>query len=165
MSKSGGHAWSFSRRVWRPSNELTFVPRNIEGAGKAGRRLTPMAPVRTKSTGQEPQVQPDEPSLSLRDGFNACFVLSLGTGCLAPITRAGAFARNGELGLSIGRPGPHDFASASMLFVRASQSHAATRHVHRLPASRLVTTARTPLSLRRDGWRIDIDSEKKKEKF
>jgi len=58
-----GHAPSSSRRVTRPSDGWPFVPREIEGAGKTGRRLTPMAPVRTRSTGQEPQVQPDEPSL------------------------------------------------------------------------------------------------------
>jgi hypothetical protein len=46
-----------------------------------------MAPVRKKSTGKEPQVQPiiRHP---LRDGFNAYIVLSLGTGLSCPHRRA-----------------------------------------------------------------------------
>ncbi len=58
--------------------------RNREGAGKAGHRLMPVAPVRTKSTGQEPQVQPDDPAFPAR-WVTAYSVLSPGIGILAPV--------------------------------------------------------------------------------
>ena len=41
-----------------------------------------------------------------------------------------------ELGASVGAPGPHDFTSASMPLVWQHP------HVHRIPASRVVTIAR-----------------------
>jgi hypothetical protein len=49
-----------------------------------------------------------------------------------------------ELSASIGAPGPHDFTSATMPPVKRPV------RVHRIPASHIVTTARTPLPLRRD---------------
>jgi hypothetical protein len=55
-------------------------PRKLEeGAGKAGCRPHPWPACKTKSRRQSPQVWPNiRPSL--RDGFNAYIVLSLGTG-------------------------------------------------------------------------------------
>ena len=93
---------------------------------------------------------------SLRDGFNAYSALSLGTG----LSCSHRPRSSRELDLSVGRPGPHDFASASAPFVRAKQSRAPPmRPSH--PASRIVTIAHTPLWPRRDarimlliwGWR------------
>ncbi|WP_316233470.1 hypothetical protein [Bradyrhizobium sp. SZCCHNPS2010] len=77
------------------------------------------------------------------------YVVSPGTGSIVPV--AGPTPqRHHRLDLSTGRPGPHDFTSASMLFVGASKSRCnPTRPPH--PASRIVTTARTPLSSRQDG--------------
>ncbi len=56
-----------------------------EGTGKAGYLLIPMARVRKKmhaavTTGLSQMLRP-----SLRDGFNGCFMLSPGTGFLAPV--------------------------------------------------------------------------------
>ena len=48
-----------------------------------------------------------------------------------------------ELGLSVGRPGPHAFTSAPGSFVGAD-NRAATRHVHRIPCSTFVTIAKRP---------------------
>jgi len=53
---------------------------------------------------------------SLRDGFNTYVALSLGTGLVCSHRPRASSAR--ALGLSVGRPGPHDFASASAPFVR-----------------------------------------------
>src|SRR5581483_8984586 len=48
-----------------------------------------------------------------------------------------------QLGLSVGRPGPYDFAVRTALFVGACH-RAAIRYAHRLPAPRLVTIAIRP---------------------
>ncbi len=51
-----------------------------------------------------------------------------------------SFARSSarDLGLSVGRPGPHDFA------VRDGIVRPTMRHVHRIPRSTFVTTAKRP---------------------
>ena len=64
-----------------------------------------------------------------------------GPGFVAPIAARIVSAR---LGLSVGRPGPHDFASASAPFVRTND-RARRQCVHRIPASRVVTIAIRPL--------------------
>jgi hypothetical protein len=121
----------------RPSNKKE------EGAGKAGYRLIPMAPVRIKCTGQEPQAQPDDPAFPARWRYGL-YVISPGTGSFAPVTRDARHEHHG-LDLSTGRPGPHDFA------VRDHRArHRATVPVHRIPRSTSVTT-RT--SLYRAGMR------------
>jgi hypothetical protein len=70
---------------------------------------------------------------SLRDGFNGLYVISPGTGSLAPVpARCEA---SSQVGISTGMPGPHDFAVRAMPFVREASS-AATRRVHRIPFPR-----------------------------
>ncbi len=81
-----------------------------EGAEKAGPRLRPVARLLKRmqaagTTGTAGQIRP-----SPRDGFTVSFVLSLGIGSLAPITRACRHSNDRELDLSVERPGPHDFA-------------------------------------------------------
>ncbi len=49
----------------------------------------------------------DIPALPARWAYDL-YALSLGTGCLAPITRD-ALTHISELDLSVGRPGPRDF--------------------------------------------------------
>src|SRR3954453_5919194 len=51
----------------------------------------------------------DIPALPAR-WFSRLYVLSLGTGCLAPIASV-THEHHRRLGLSVGRPGPHDFTS------------------------------------------------------
>jgi hypothetical protein len=71
-------------------------------------------------------------------GIPCAMVLTLiarspwGPGFLAPITRSVRHAS--ELGLSVGRPGPHAFASASAPFVRTN-NRARRQSVHRIPRS------------------------------
>jgi hypothetical protein len=69
-------------------------------------------------------------------------VLSPGTGFLAPVSRQRLRA---ALGASTGAPGPHDLTVRRESFVRAIEITPRHRTAHRIPASRLVTTARTPL--------------------
>jgi len=51
------------------------------------------------------------------------YVISSGTGSLAPVARV-LVNKHSELGLSTGRPGPHDFAVRVSAFVRMYE-HAA----------------------------------------
>jgi hypothetical protein len=73
------------------------------------------------------------------------YVISPGTGLIAPVAHKTRHIF--ELGISTGMPGPHDFT------VRSSSVVAQKRLMyrgHRIPASHIVTIARTPLCLRRD---------------
>jgi hypothetical protein len=56
---------------------------------------------------------------SLRNGLNDLYVISSGTGCLAPVLRQRA--SHVAQGASTGTPGPHDFAVRIVLFVRMDQ--------------------------------------------
>ena len=86
---------------------------------------------------------------SLRDGFNAYSALSPGTGLSCPRRRADRSAR---LDLSVGRPGPHAFASASAPFVRTNENVRVAKASTASRAPRVVTIGRNaPLRARRDG--------------
>jgi len=78
---------------------------------------------------------------SLRDGFTAYTSSPWGPGFLAPII---ALTSSAQLSLSVGRPGPHDFA------VRSSAVRPHEQIVRELPrpshpVSRLVTIGRNAL--------------------
>jgi hypothetical protein len=94
----------------------------IEGRRECRVKASPAAPCIIKSTGKEPQGSAES------SGIPCAMVLTLMAcspwepGFLAPITRSVRHAR--ELGLSVGRPGPHDFASASASSVRAHKARA-----------------------------------------
>ena len=79
---------------------------------------------------------------SLREWFDGLYVLSPGTGSLAPVACELVAIR--RLGLSTGRPGPHDFTVRIVLFV-GMKNHAAARHAHRIPHPTFVTTREAPL--------------------
>jgi hypothetical protein len=68
---------------------------------------------------------------------------------IAPVIGAMRKHRS-QFDLSTGRSGPHDFTSASALLVRMKDHACQGSHVHRIPAPRIVTTARTPLSAKQD---------------
>jgi hypothetical protein len=89
----------------------------------------------------EPQVQPI-PAFPAQ-WFYGLYVLSSGTGLIAPVARE-ARQRLRKLGISTGMPGPHDFAVRQAAGRRPAPSRPSQ------PASTFVTT-RTPLSTRRDG--------------
>jgi hypothetical protein len=101
-------------------------PRTMEGAGKTGYPLIPMVRVQQKARGRTTGSANNRPSL--RDGFNGCFVLSVGTGVLAPIRvmrsiialRQRACAHCADI--STGMSGPHDLTVRIELFVRMNGS-------------------------------------------
>lgn len=83
------HSDTLSRRSLRPSLTIRLLPHLAitwpRAQGRPGAWPAPMAPVRTKCTGQEPQAWPMHPGLPCTDGFNDCFVLSPGNGFFAPV--------------------------------------------------------------------------------
>ncbi len=94
----------------------------------AGRTHGP--PAEKNAGGRYHRFSRDIPAFPAR-WFSGLYVLSPGTGCLAPVTRA-TRERCRELGLSTGRPGPYDFAGASDSFVRMS-SMLRDLYAHRIP--------------------------------
>jgi hypothetical protein len=105
-----------SRAPEAPELCIISVPSDLRGRRECRATASPMAPCSEKSTGKEPQVQPDHP------GIPCAMVLTLiarsprEPGFLAPVIARLVTAR---LGLSVGRPGPHAFTSASGSVVRA----------------------------------------------
>jgi hypothetical protein len=73
--------------------------------------------------------------------LTAYFVLSPGTGFLAPVSRQRA--KRVALGISTGMPGPHDLAVRIALFV-GMETMLQHRHAHRILRSTSVTIAKRP---------------------
>jgi len=115
--------------------------------------VAPAVRVQQKSTRQNHRYEPKQPAFPARMVYGL-YALSLGTGVLAPIVRAPV--EHHALGLSTGRPGPHDFTVRIALFVR-SRMRAATRHVRRIPCPTLVTIAKRPSSSSRDVRKCGAD--------
>ncbi len=101
-----------SARAMHPSHR----PPLTEGAGKAGRWPRPWPACRKECRRQSPQVWPKHPALPAR-WFYDLYAISLGTGCLAPITRRQLISNAHKLDLSTGRPGPRDFTVRRGSFV------------------------------------------------
>jgi hypothetical protein len=125
-----------------------------EGAGKAGSLPLPWSAcskkARGRTTGSAKTSRP-----SLRDGFNGLYVLSPGTGCLAPVAR-NARHEHRDLSVSTGAPGPHDFAVRAMRFVRELISPLDMPcPPHRRPNTR--DDREAPLSSGRDGRKCGPD--------
>ncbi len=118
-------------------------PLLTEGAGKAGRWPRPWPACRKESRRQSPQVWPKHPALPARWLYDL-YAISLGTGCLAPITRRQLISNAHRLDLSTGRPGPRDFTVRPGSFV-GTANHAAIPSAHRIPHPTSVTTAKRPL--------------------
>ena len=98
---------------------------------------------------QVPQVQPNHPAFPARWAFRLLRAL-LGDRLVCPHHPRDAARHLRELDTSIGASGPHDLAACNLPFVHAL-ARAAPECSHRLPTSRLVTTANRPSSSRRDG--------------
>jgi len=107
-----------------PSLASVLLPRKQEGAGNAGCWPQPMARQQKEKLAAD-TTGPAEPS-----GIPCAMVLTFMArspqepGFLAPVARK-IISR--ELGLSVGRPGPHAFASASAPFVRTNEPRASPR--------------------------------------
>ena len=109
---------------------MVLDPPITEGAGNAGCWPQPMARLQKSKQAAVTTGTAESSRHSLRDGFNAYSALSPGTGLSCPRRRA----ITARLGLSVGRPGPHAFTSASAPFVRTND-RARRQGVHRIPRS------------------------------
>ena len=118
-----------------------------EGAGKTGRRLAPMVRVQQKSTRQNHRLSRNRPAFPAQ-WFYGLYALSPVTGLCCH--RRPHRSSRCELSLSVGRPGPHDFA-VRISAVRPHERSCASPSRPSHPASRFVTIAHTPLMPRRDG--------------
>ena len=110
-------------------------------------------PAEKKAGGSHHRSGRKRPALPARWLYDL-YAISLGTGCLAPITRRQRSPQTCRLDLSTGRPGPRDFTVRAGSFVGATIGHAATRHAHRIPLPTSVTTAIRPLRRNGTGWTI-----------
>jgi hypothetical protein len=112
----GGHRSVVSRRLASELCEwITLVI--MEGAGKAGYRLTPAVRVQQKSTRQNHRLS-QYPAFPAQ-WFDGLYVVVPGVpGLLATV----AVDRLHKLSASVGAPGPHDFAVRIELFVGAIRS-------------------------------------------
>jgi hypothetical protein len=113
----------------------------LEGAGKAGRWPRPWPACKTKSRRQSPQVWPNTRP-SLRDGFNGVLRALPGDRACLPPSRARSSLAN--LTPASGCQDHTTSPSALIPVVRARIGRWNHR-VHRIPASRFVTIAHTPL--------------------
>ena len=100
-------------------------------------------PAQKNAGGRYHRYSRTDPAFPARSVLTVSFVLSLGIGLSCPHRSRVPSSNSRELDLSVERPGPHDFA------VRAGQALVwRSRHVHRSPPPRIVTT-RTSLCMRR----------------
>ena len=129
-----GHGFAFSRHLMP---ELCVARGPLRSRGRReGRALTaPVARLQQKKQAAVATGLAEASRPSLRDGFNGVLRAPWEPGFLAPIAARIVSAR---LGLSVGRPGPHDFA------VRDVAARPATPSRPSHPASRVVTIATRP---------------------
>ena len=144
------HALAFPRRVSPGVCHLVSPPTKTEGAGKTG---CPHAPMGLRAKGlresAKPQVQADTHRPSLRSGLRLIRAL-LGEPCrLPPSSAAMRSASAGQLDASLWGARTTRFRS-SVNSALVSQRF----HVHRIPASHVVTIAMRPSWVRRDARRI-----------
>ncbi|WP_407154641.1 hypothetical protein [Bradyrhizobium sp. STM 3557] len=141
--------------------ESRTIPTRKTKLNAYGEGRVPTAPavrVQQESTRQNHRYEPDHPAFPARWRYGL-YVISPGTGVLAPVSRQRA--RRVALGISIGMPGPHDFAVRIVLFVRMT-IHAAATCAHRIPHSTSVTIAMRPSH--RGGTGMDIHDFRKNER-
>jgi hypothetical protein len=123
---------------------LASHPPQSEGAGKAGCRLAPAAPVREKKHGAGTTGSAETFRPSLRSGFNGLLRALLGEpGFLATVTRA-TRTRRRKLDTSVGVSGPHGLAVRATIVRRQSEQECCDLARPPLPASTFVTIAIRP---------------------
>ena len=113
---------AFSRHDMRPSYERTALGNQKRAQGMPGAGRNPWPPCIKKARGRNHRFSRIIRH-SLRNGFNAYIALSLGTG----LSCSHRPRSSRELGLSVGRPGPHDFASATAALVLRAVASIASR--------------------------------------
>jgi hypothetical protein len=121
---------------------------NREGAGKAGYRLIPAAPVRIKMHGAGTTGSAGNTRPSLRDGLTAYSALSPGTGLFCPRHSQSAHCALQDFSASVGAPGPHGLAVRESL---ARERHEGVGTIPSQSSRRRISSfvgAKTPASRR-----------------
>jgi hypothetical protein len=149
--------------------------RSHKGAGKAGYRLIPMAPVQQESTGKEPQAQPDSPAFPAQ-WCCGLYALSPVTGLvchrhcakLAPRNLASASGGQDHTTSPSAEALANDtrqtrYRSPLFLAKAASRARQALCPRPSHPASDVRDDRETPLVWRRDGATKSQTSEKRKQ--
>ena len=137
ITLSGERASASSRRH-RARALLQLPPsRDWRAQGRPGAGRARGLPAEKNAGSSHHRFGRTRPALPARR-FYALYVISPGTGCLAPVTRALVAARLRQRlrvahGISTGMPGPHDFGVRTGAFVGEALSSAARRRVHRIP--------------------------------
>ncbi len=141
---------AFSTRV-RPVVRPSLIRR---GRRECRVKASPMARLRKKMQAAGTTGAADHPAFPARWAFRLLRALP-GDRLVCPRHPRNAGRHRRELDTSIGVPGPRDLTARNPPFVRAL-TRVATDCGHRLPASRLVTTANRPSSSRRDGRNVKV---------
>jgi hypothetical protein len=136
--------------------EVCFQSRASVNRGRRECRMlaAPMARQQTKKLAAGTTGSAETAGIPCAMGFRLMARSPRGPGFLAPVVRGIRHA--GELGLSVGRPGPHAFA------VRNGRLRPRQPQRPSLPASPIVTIALRPSASRRDGDRKSEFFEKRK---
>src|ERR1700754_2596149 len=112
---------SHSRAAFAPSSADRSAPDRNEGAGKAGCLAGTHGPrAKENARGGYHRYGLIHPAFPARWCYGL-YELSPGTGVFAPVTSRDAQHLE-KLGLSTGRPGPHDFTVREAPLVRATRS-------------------------------------------
>src|SRR4051812_9486821 len=131
---------SRSRNAFAPELCKQTALQNRRGRRRPGADRT-HGPRATRKHAAEPQVRAEHPAFPARRRYGL-YVISPGTGCLAPVARALVDSR--ELGISTGMPGTHDFAVRECIVRPSAVSSRRHAHVHRISGPTLVTIAKRP---------------------
>jgi hypothetical protein len=143
-TRCSGQAPALSRRRTPESWRKRHPPGKQEGAGNAGQWPCPWPACRKKAGGSYHRFSRSS-GIPCATVLTVSFVLSPGTGLVCPCRPQASNAR--ELGLSVGRPGPHDFVVRD---ARVRRMQAITSIASRLT----IVTTRSPLLPRRDAHTI-----------
>ena len=138
------HAFSSSHPLSRPSVAHLIALSRMRARGRPGAGRTHGPPAAEKAGGSRHRYGPDHPAFPARWLERLIRALPGDRLSCPRHPRARPDLRR-RLGLSTGRPGPHDFAVRIGSFV-GMIAHAATRHAHRIPHPTLVTIAMRPSS-------------------
>jgi hypothetical protein len=155
MHTSSAHTTPISRRIRRPSFASEHPPKT-RGRRECRVKASPMArqQERKLAAGTTGGAGSSGIPCAMFDGL---YALSSGTGLIAPVVRVmrniiacATRKRCRRLGLSTGRPGPHDFTVRVGMFVGAKKLRCnPTRPPH--PAPDVRDDARTSLCMGQDG--------------
>jgi hypothetical protein len=153
MSNGEGQGFSFPRRHRRPSR-CERDPLGVRGRREDRALAAPMARLQNKKQAAVTTGLAEHPAFPARWAYGL-YVLSPGTGVLAPVTCELVAIR--RLSASTGAPGPHDFAVRKRIVRRRVVSSLRHAHVHRIPKPNARDDREAPLSSGRDARKCGAD--------